>query len=175
MVKEYTTVTEVAGPLLVVENVEGIGFEEIVKVRLADNSIRMGQVLEIEEQKAIIQLFEGTSGIDVKNTRVRFVGEAMKIGLSMEMLGRTFNGRAEPIDGLPQIIPEKKADINGSAINPYKRDSPNDFIQTGISTIDLMNTLVRGQKLPIFSGAGLPHNELAAQIARQASVKTGEP
>jgi V/A-type H+-transporting ATPase subunit B len=173
--KEYTTVSEISGPLMIVEKVEDVGFEEIVKVRLQDGSIRTGQVLEVDEDKAVVQLFEGTAGIDVKHARVRFVGEPMKMDLSKEILGRVFDGRCHPIDGLPPVIPKKRMEINGSAINPYRRESPSDFIQTGISTIDLMNTLVRGQKLPIFSGSGLPHNELAAQIARQATVKTGEP
>ncbi len=175
MLKEYTSVREVSGPLMIVENVKDVAYAELVEVRLANNEKRIGQVLEVAEDYAVVQLFEGTSGLDVKNTRVRFVGETMKLGVSIEMLGRVFDGASRPIDGGPKIIPEKKLDINGAAINPYTRDHPNEFIQTGMSTIDLMNTLVRGQKLPIFSGSGLPHNLLAAQIARQATVLTKEP
>lgn len=175
MLKEYTSIKEVSGPLMIVENVKDVAYAELVEVTLASGERRIGQVLEVSEDYAIVQLFEGTSGIDVKNTRVRFVGETMKLGVSIEMLGRVFDGKAMPIDGGPKIIPEKRLDITGAAINPYTRDHPSEFIQTGMSTIDLMNTLVRGQKLPIFSGSGLPHNLLAAQIARQATVLTKEP
>jgi V/A-type H+-transporting ATPase subunit B len=170
MIKEYTSVGEVTGPLMVVEQVKDVAFGELVQVALASGEKRFGQVLEISEDKAVVQLFEGTEGIDTKETRVRFVGETMRLPVSEEMLGRVFDGRGNPVDGGPKIIADKTLDINGSPINPYRRHHPEDFIQTGISTIDLMNTLVRGQKLPIFSGAGLPHNQLAAQIARQASV-----
>jgi len=170
MIKEYASVAEVTGPLMIVENVTDFSYGELVSVTTSFGEERMGQVLEAHDDKAVIQLFEGTSGIDTKRTKVRFIGEAMKFGVSEEMLGRTFDGAGRPTDGGPPIVPKKRLPITGEAINPYRRHHPADFIQTGISTLDLMNTLVRGQKLPIFSGAGLPHNKLAAQIARQARV-----
>ena len=169
--KEYSTVTEVTGPLLIVEGVRGVAYGEVVKIRTSTGEERTGQVLEAQEDKAVVQVFEGTKGLDTKLTSVRFTGETMKIGLSRDMLGRIFDGMGRPRDGLPDIIPEKIMDINGLPINPTAREYPREFIETGISAIDGMNTLVRGQKLPIFSGSGLPHNELAAQIARQAKVK----
>ena len=171
MIKEYTSIASVSGPLLVVEGVSGVAYAELVKIITQAGEERLGQVLEAREDVAVVQVFEGTGGIDTSKTRVRFTGRTMKLGVSKDMLGRVFNGRGQPIDGGPQILPEKELDINGSPINPSARHVPEDFIQTGISTIDLMNTLVRGQKLPIFSGAGLPHNMLAAQIARQAKVR----
>jgi V/A-type H+-transporting ATPase subunit B len=170
MLKEYRTITEVAGPLLVVEGVEGATFEELVEITLPDNSKRRGKVLEVNRDKAIIQLFEGTDGVDVYSSRVRFLGRGIELGVSEDMLGRIFDGLGRPIDDGPEILPEKRLDINGAPINPYAREFPNEFIQTGVSAIDGLNTLVRGQKLPIFSGSGLPHNMLAAQIARQAKV-----
>jgi len=169
--KEYSTVTEVTGPLLIVEGVRGVAYGEVVKIRTSTGEERTGQVLEAREDKAVVQVFEGTKGLDTKLTSVRFTGETMKVGLSRDMLGRIFDGMGRPRDGLPDIIPEKIMDINGLPINPTAREYPREFIETGISAIDGMNTLVRGQKLPIFSGSGLPHNELAAQIARQAKVK----
>lgn len=174
MIKEYTSITQIEGPLMVVEDVEGIALSELVEVKTAEGEKRLGQVLEVSENLAVVQMFEGTQGIDVKNATARFTGESMKLGLSEEMLGRVFDGKGKPIDKGAEIIAKKRMDINGEPINPYTRHHPEDFIQTGISTIDLNNTLVRGQKLPIFSGSGLPHNQLAAQIARQATVKTGE-
>ena len=174
MLKEYTTITEVAGPLLLVEGVEGATYEELVQITLPDGSHRRGKVLEVDHDKALIQLFEGASGVDVQFSRVRFLGKGIEVGVSLDMLGRVFDGMGNPIDGGPKIIAEDKRDINGSPINPYAREFPREFIQTGISAIDGLNTLVRGQKLPIFSGSGLPHNRLAAQIARQAKVITGE-
>ncbi len=174
MLKEYTTITEVSGPLLVVEGVEGATYEELVLITLPDGSQRRGKVLEIDRDRALVQLFEGATGVDVQQSRVRFLGKGVEIGLSLDMLGRIFDGTGRPIDGGPEIIPEVKRDINGAPINPYAREFPREFIQTGISAIDGLNTLVRGQKLPIFSGSGLPHNRLAAQIARQAKVITGE-
>jgi V/A-type H+-transporting ATPase subunit B len=174
MLKEYTSVVDVSGPLMIVEKVTDVAYAELVQVTTPMGEKRLGQVLEIREDKAIVQLFEGTSGIDTLKTKVRFVGETMKLGVNEEMLGRVFSGVGKPIDGLPDIIPEKRIDINGNAINPYARMHPAEFIQTGISTIDMNNTLVRGQKLPIFSGSGLPHNKLAAQIARQAVVRGKE-
>ncbi|KAA0004311.1 MAG: V-type ATP synthase subunit B [Thermoplasmata archaeon] len=170
---KYTTVSEIAGPLMIVEGVKEVGYGEIVKIIEATGKERLGQVLEAGEGKAVIQVFEGTRGLDTKNTSVIFTGKPMEIGVSEEMLGRTFDGMARPIDGSPAPIPEEIRNVNGFPINPSAREYPRDPIQTGISTIDGMNTLVRGQKLPIFSGAGLPHNELAAQIARQAKV-TGQ-
>ncbi|UZE92829.1 MAG: V-type ATP synthase subunit B [Methanosarcinales archaeon] len=169
--KEYTTVTEVSGPLMVVDNVSGVAYGEVVEIKTPSGERRRGQVLEAQTNKAIVQVFEGTHDLDTDTTAVRFTGETMKIPVSVEMLGRVFNGTGTPIDGGPPIIPEKVLDIHGAPINPCAREFPRDFIETGISTIDGMNTLVRGQKLPIFSGAGLPHNELAAQIARQAKVR----
>ncbi|HDO19407.1 MAG TPA: V-type ATP synthase subunit B, partial [Thermoplasmatales archaeon] len=169
--REYTTVTQVTGPLMIVEGVEGVAYGEVVKIKTSTGEERTGQVLEVHEDKAVVQVFEGTKGLDTKLTSVRFTGETMKIGLSRDMLGRIFDGMGRPRDGLPDIIPEKIMDINGQPMNPVAREYPREFIETGISAIDGMNTLVRGQKLPIFSGSGLPHNELAAQIARQAKVK----
>ncbi len=169
-IKEYTSVTEVYGPLMVVEGVKGVSYGEVVEIETATGEKRRGQVLEALEDKAVIQVFEGTRGLDTLKTKVRFTGETMKLPVSIEMLGRIFDGTGRPIDKGPKIIAENEYDIHGEPINPTSREFPRDFIQTGISTIDGMNTLVRGQKLPIFSGAGLPHNELAAQIARQAKV-----
>ena len=166
----YRTVSEIQGPLLFVEGVKGVKYGELAEITLPDGEIRRGQVLMVENDKALLQVFEGTTGIDVPSTYIRFKGKGIEIDLSTEMLGRTFSGLGLPRDGGPAIIPEKRADINGAPINPYARDYPNEFIQTGISAIDGLNTLVRGQKLPIFSGSGLPHNKLAAQIARQATV-----
>ncbi len=168
--KEYSTVTEVSGPLMIVDDISDVAYGEVVRIRAPDGKERLGQVLEAQSTKAIIQVFEGTKGLDTKNTSVRFIGETMKVGLAVEMLGRVFDGTGKPIDGGPDIIPEERRDITGMPINPTAREYPKEFIQTGISTIDLMNTLVRGQKLPIFSASGLPHNDLAAQIARQAKV-----
>jgi len=168
----YSTVSEIAGPLMIVEGIKEVGYGEIVKIE-SNGDKRLGQVLEASEGKAVIQVFEGTRGLDTKNTSVIFTGKPMEIGVSIEMLGRIFDGKGQPIDGSPSPIPDDIRNVNGFPINPSAREYPRDPIQTGISTIDGMNTLVRGQKLPIFSGAGLPHNELAAQIARQAKV-TGQ-
>ncbi len=167
---EYTTVTEVAGPLMIVENIKDVSYNEVVKIKTVDGEERTGQVLEAYLNKAVIQVFEGTKGLETKKTSVRFIGETMQLGLSRDILGRIFDGTGNPIDNAPSIIPEVRRDINGNPINPYAREYPREFIQTGISTIDGLNTLVRGQKLPIFSGSGLPHNRLASQIARQAKV-----
>jgi V/A-type H+-transporting ATPase subunit B len=164
------TVNYVSGPLIFVQNVKGVSFGEIVEITLPDGELRTGQVLDISEKVAVIQVFEGTSWIDNLKTKVRFTGESAKINVSIDMLGRVFNGLGKSRDGGPDLIPEASLDISGMPINPYARDKPADFIQTGISVIDGLNTLVRGQKLPIFSGAGLPANRLAAQIARQAKV-----
>lgn len=167
---EYTTVSEVAGPLIIVEGIKDVAFNEVVKIKTSTGEERTGQVLEAFMDKAIIQVFEGTKGLDTDKTSARFIGETMKLGVSKDILGRVFDGTGNPIDNAPPIIPENRRDINGNPINPYSREYPREFIQTGFSTIDGLNTLVRGQKLPIFSGAGLPHNEIAAQIARQAKV-----
>ena len=167
--KEYKTITKIAGPLVFVEKTEPISYNDMVKISLPSGEIKNGQVLDTSDDVVVVQVFEGTSGIS-KDSRVKFLGETIKLAVSNDMLGRILSGAGKPIDGGPEIIPEKKLDIIGAAINPYARDSPKDFIQTGLSTIDAMNTLVRGQKLPIFSGSGLPHNEIALQIARQAKV-----
>lgn len=168
--KEYRTVSQIAGPLIFVDNISGVSYNEIVEITLPSGERKKGQVLDISEKIAVIQVFGTTAGISTQQTSVRFLGETMRIGLSSDMLGRAFNGLGEPRDKGPKVIPKEKVDINGLPINPYSRETPADFIQTGISTVDAMNTLVRGQKLPIFSGAGLPHNNLAVQIARQAKV-----
>ncbi|WP_321381259.1 V-type ATP synthase subunit B [Trichococcus shcherbakoviae] len=170
MLKEYKTVTEVVGPLMVVEQIEGVKFDELVEIQMQNGEIRHGQVLEVSKDKAMVQIFEGPSGINIKDTKVRFRGKPLSIAVSEDMVGRVFDGMGNPIDGGPEIIPEMNLDVNGQAINPVARDYPDEFIQTGISAIDHLNTLVRGQKLPVFSGSGLPHKELAAQIARQATV-----
>ena len=159
-----------SGPLMVVEGVEGVAYNEIVEIEAPTGEHRRGQVLEVKDDVAVVQVFEGTTDLNTLNTKVRFTGETAKIGVSKDMMGRIFDGTGKPIDGGPEIIPEKELDINGNPMNPASREFPAEFIQTGISTIDGMNTLVRGQKLPIFSGSGLPHNDLAAQIARQAKV-----
>jgi len=167
--KEYKTITRVAGPLIFVEKTEPIGFADIVKIALPSGEIKNGQVLDTSDDIVVVQVFEGTAGIDV-DTRVKFLGDTLKLNVSKDMLGRILSGSGKPIDNGPEVIPEKRLEIGGAAINPFARASPSDFIQTGISTIDAMNTLVRGQKLPLFSGSGLPHNEIALQIARQAKV-----
>jgi len=168
--KEYKTISEIAGPLVFVRKTEPIAYQELVSVKLSDGTVKRGQVLDSSDDMVVVQIFEGTTGID-QAASVRFLGETMKMPVSRDMLGRVLSGAGEPLDGGPAITPEAKLDIVGAAINPWARDNPADFIQTGISTIDGMNTLVRGQKLPIFSGSGLPHNELALQIARQAKVR----
>lgn len=167
--KEYKTITRIAGPLVFVEKTEAVGYGELVSLKLPDGSTKNGQVLDTSNDMVVVQVFEGTSGID-KQSRVKFLGETIKLSVSEEMLGRILNGAGKPIDNGADVIPEKKVEIIGAAINPYSREQPSDFIQTGVSTIDATNTLVRGQKLPIFSGSGLPHGEIALQIARQAKV-----
>ncbi len=170
MLKEYRTVTEVVGPLMVVEGVEGVKYDELVEIELQTGEKRRGKVLEVNGSKAMVQLFEGSSGINLKGTKAKFLGRPLELGVSEDMLGRIFDGMGNPNDDGPGIIAEKRVDINGEPINPVSRDYPSEFIQTGISAIDGLNTLVRGQKLPVFSGSGLPHAQLAAQIARQAQV-----
>jgi len=168
--REFQSVKSVAGPLVVVEGVSGVKFQELVQVVLHDGETRRGQVLEVDGTRALVQMFEGTAGIDVPNARVRFLARGITLDLSPEMLGRVFDGLGRPRDGGPPVIPEERREISGAPINPYAREYPNEFIQTGVSAIDGLNTLVRGQKLPIFSGSGLPHNQLAAQVVRQAKV-----
>lgn len=170
MLKEYKTVREIVGPLMIVDGVEGVKYNEIADIELQNGDIRRGRVLEINGPRAMVQIFEGSSGINLKGTKVRFLGRPLELGVSEDMLGRVFDGLGNPKDGGPKIIPEKRLDIEGEPINPVARDYPSEFIQTGISAIDGLNTLVRGQKLPVFSGSGLPHADLAAQIARQAKV-----
>lgn len=168
--KEYKTISQIAGPLIFVKKTEPVSYKEIVNIRLSDGSMRRGEVLDSSDDIVVVQVFEGTTGID-RDASVRFLGETMKMPVSKDMLGRVLSGAGDPLDGGAKIVPEQELDIVGAAINPWARDSPSDFIQTGISTIDGMNTLVRGQKLPIFSASGLPHNEMALQIARQAKVR----
>ena len=170
MLKEYKTITEVVGPLMVVEGVEGIKYYELVDIETQTGELRRGRVLEVNGDKAMVQLFENSAGLNLKDSKVRFLGRPLSLGVSEDMIGRVFDGMGRPKDNGPKIIPEKTLDIEGIAINPVSRDYPSEFIQTGISAIDGLNTLVRGQKLPIFSGSGMPHADLAAQIARQARV-----
>lgn len=173
--REYRTAKEIIGPLVLVDGVEGVTFGELTDIKMDDGSVRRGRVLEVNRDKAVVQVFEGTSGLSPENIAVKFLGKGIELGVSSDMLGRVFDGFGRPIDDGPEIIPEKWLNINGNPMNPYARDYPNEFIQTGISTIDLLNTLVRGQKLPFFSASGLPHSRMAAQVARQAKVlKTGE-
>ncbi len=173
MQKTYANVTSLAGPILVVEGVEGVKYEELVEVENEAGDKKMGKVLEINGDRAMVQMFESTQGLAITELKAKFLGKTAKLGVSTDMLGRVFNGAGKPIDHGPEILAEKTVDISGAAINPYSRSFPSDFIQTGVSTIDVMNTLVRGQKLPVFSGSGLPHAELATQIARQAKVNDG--
>lgn len=170
MLKEYRSIAEVAGPLMLVRNVEGVTYNELGEIELGNGEIRRCRVLEVDGNTALVQLFENAVGINLSNSKVRFLGRNLELPVSEDMLGRVFDGLGKPIDNGPSIIPEKRLDINGLPMNPTARDYPNEFIQTGISPIDGLNTLVRGQKLPIFSASGLPHSELAAQIARQAKV-----
>ncbi len=170
MLKIYKTIKQAAGPLLVVEGVEGVKYEELVEIEMQDGKIKRGKVLEVTEDKAVVQVFEDIRGMNLEGSKAKFLGKTMKLGVSDDMLGRVFDGAGRPKDNGPEIVAEKYLDVNGAPINPYAREYPNNFIQTGISTIDGLNTLVRGQKLPIFSGAGLPHSMVAAQIVRQAKV-----
>ena len=171
MIKEYKTISEVTGPLMLVKGVEGVGYDELGEIELTDGQIRHCKVLEINGTDILVQMFEGSAGMNLENSKVRFLGHSNQLGVSIDMLGRVFDGMGRPIDGGADIIPEKKMDISGLAMNPAAREYPSEFIQTGVSGIDGLNTLVRGQKLPIFSGSGLPHANLAAQIARQAKVR----
>jgi len=175
MVKEYRTIREIAGPLVLVGEISGVKYDELVELEMPDGEVRRGKTLEVSGDTALVQLFEGATGVDINHSKVRFLGRGLELGVSPDILGRVFDGMGRPIDDGPSVIPEKRLNINGDPINPYARAYPSEFIQTGISSIDGLNTLVRGQKLPIFSGFGLPHAELAAQIARQATVRgTGE-
>ena len=171
MIREYKTIEEVAGPLMLVRRVEGVKYDELGEIELPDGSVRRCRVLEVNGDNVLVQLFESSAGLNLAQSKVRFLGHGVELGVSPDMLGRVFSGMGEVIDGGPEIIPEKTLDINGTPINPAARNYPSEFIQTGISTIDGLNTLVRGQKLPIFSGSGMPHANLAAQIARQAKVR----
>ena len=173
MIREYKTIQEINGPLMVVRKVEGVTYDELGEIQLPNGDVRRCKVLEVNGDNAVVQLFESSAGINLKDSSVRFLGHPLELPVSGDMLGRVFNGMGRPIDGGPEILAEERRDINGLAMNPAARDYPNEFIQTGISTIDGLNTLVRGQKLPIFSGSGLPHAALAAQIARQAKVLDG--
>lgn len=176
MPKEYRTIQEVAGPLMLVKGVEDVAYDELAEIELSSGEKRRCRVLEIDGGNALVQLFESAAGINLSNSKVRFLGRSMELGVSEDMLSRVFDGLGRPIDGGPEILPEKRLDINGLPMNPAARNYPQEFIQTGVSAIDGLNTLVRGQKLPIFSASGLPHAELAAQIAKQAKVRgTSEP
>ncbi|MFI4912119.1 MAG: V-type ATP synthase subunit B [Sedimentisphaeraceae bacterium JB056] len=170
MLKEYKTVSSIAGPLMLVESVDNAKYGHIVDIELRDGSIRHGQILQVDGNRVLVQVFEGTEGVDTDDTTVRLLGKPQELAVSPDILGRVFTGTGQPADNGPAIIADKRLNINGSPINPFSRDYPNEFIQTGISTIDGLNPLVRGQKLPIFSGSGLPHDEITAQLARQATV-----
>ena len=174
MAKEYKTIREVVGPLMLVDHVEGVKYDELVKIKQANGEERIGKVLEVDKVKALVQLFDSAQGLKISSAKAVFLGHGIEIKLSPDILGRVFDGMGRPIDGGGEIIPEKVMDINGTPLNPVARDYPNEFIETGISAIDGLNTLVRGQKLPIFSGNGLPHAKLAAQIARQARVRNSD-
>lgn len=172
--REYMNVAGITGPLIIVEGVRNVGYGELVEIRTPSGEIRTGQTLEVDEDKAIVQVFEGTSGLSQRNMRTVFLGKTLEIPVHREMLGRVFDGLGRPIDGAPQVVSDIMRDVNGLPMNPYSREYPRDFIQTGISAIDGMNTLIRGQKLPVFSGSGMPHNRIAAQIAKQAKILTSE-
>ena len=171
MIKEYKSIQEVAGPLMVVTGVENVKYDELGEIELSNGEIRRCKVLEVNGDNALVQLFESATGINLAESKVRFLGKSLDFGVSPDILGRVFSGMGKPIDDGPEIIPEKRLDINGAPINPAAREYPAEFIQTGVSAIDGLNTLVRGQKLPIFSASGLPHANLAVQIARQAKVR----
>ena len=173
MTKEYKTIVEISGPLIFLEKTEPVGYDELVQINLPDGTTKRGQVLDTSEDIVAVQVFEGTGGLN-DESGVIFTGETIKLSVSKDMLGRILSGSGEPLDGGPRVVPDKRLDIRGASMNPYSRKQPEEFIQTGISTIDGTNTLVRGQKLPIFSGSGLPHNEIALQIARQAKVRGSE-
>ena len=167
---EYRGVSSIDGPLVFIENISDVAFDDLVEITSPDGETRLGQVLDVTATTAVVQVFGGTENLSQRDTKTRFLGESLRIPVSRDMLGRVFDGLARPKDGLPAPLTAERRDVNGMPVNPYAREYPRDFIQTGISSIDLMNTLVRGQKLPIFSGNGLPHNRMAAQIARQAKL-----
>ena len=169
----YLGLDEINGPLIALENVTGVGFDEVASIHLKDGSERIGRIVEISEDKAILQVFEGTKGLSLENTKLKFTGKPLELALSEEILGRVFSGAGKPIDGLGDIYPEKYGDINGKPLNPVSRTYPRNYIRTGISSIDCLMTLIRGQKLPIFSGSGLSHNKLAVQIVKQAKIAEG--
>ncbi|MGD9910570.1 MAG: V-type ATP synthase subunit B [Candidatus Izemoplasmatales bacterium] len=171
---QYIGLEEINGPLIFLDNVENVGFEEMVEIQMKDGSIRYGRTVQIEGKRAAIQVFEGTNGMSLNNTKIKFTGKPMEIGLSKEILGRTFNGSGEPIDGFGPLFVDKYQDINGTPLNPVSRVYPRNYINTGISSIDALTTLIRGQKLPIFSGSGMPHNELAVQIVKQSKIAEEE-
>ena len=170
MLREYKTIDEVAGPLMMIRRVKGVTYGELGEIELPSGEIRRCKVLEVNEDNAMVQLFESSAGINVAESKVRFLGRGIELPVSMDMLGRVFDGLGNPIDGGGKLISDTRLDINGVPMNPAARNYPSEFVQTGVSAIDGLNTLVRGQKLPIFSGSGLPHAQLAAQIARQAKV-----
>ena len=173
MIREYRTIREVSGPLMIVKNVEGVTYDELAELELPNGEVRHCKVLECNGDTAVVQLFENSAGINLKDSKIRFLGHPLELAVSEDMLGRVFDGMGHPKDGGPEVLAAEMKDINGLPMNPAARDYPNEFIQTGISTIDGLNTLVRGQKLPIFSGSGMKHNELAVQIVKQASVADG--
>jgi len=174
MIREYRTIQEIVSPLMIIKNVEGVTYDELAELELPNGEVRHCKVLEVDGSNAVVQLFESAAGINLSASKVRFLGHPLELAVSGDMLGRVFNGMGRPIDGGPEVLAESHNDINGLPMNPAARDYPNEFIQTGVSSIDGLNTLVRGQKLPIFSGSGLPHAQLAAQIARQARVLGGD-
>ncbi len=174
MILDYIGVKDINGPLIVLDGVENASYEEVVDIRLDDGSLRQGRIVQMDGKRAVIQVFEGTRGISLTNTRTRLMGRPMEMPLSPEILGRIFDGSGRPIDGLGDIFPVQTANVNGTPINPVSRVYPKNYINTGISTIDVLMTLIRGQKLPIFSGSGMKHNELAVQIARQAKISDGD-
>ncbi|HWP50752.1 MAG TPA: V-type ATP synthase subunit B [Clostridia bacterium] len=174
MIKEYRTIQEVAGPLMLIKDVDGVAYNELGEIELQNGEVRRCRVLEMNGSNALVQLFESSAGINLAQSKVRFLGHSIELGVAPDLLGRIFDGLGNPIDDGPEIMPDKRMDINGTPMNPAARDYPSEFIQTGVSAIDGLNTLVRGQKLPIFSGSGLPHANLAAQIARQAKVLGGD-
>lgn len=171
---QYAGLSEINGPLVCLEGAKGVSYDEIAEIKLEDGTKRLGRVVEMQGDKVVLQVFEGTNGISLTNTKISFTGKPLEIPLSTEMLGRTFNGAGKPIDGLGEVFPQKYGDINGRALNPVARSYPRNYIHTGISSIDALMTLIRGQKLPIFSGSGLSHNKLAVQIVKQAKIADSE-
>ena len=173
MSQQYIGLKEIRGPLIILDQVTNVGFEDVVEIELEDGTSRFGRVVEIRGDQAVIQVFEGTSGLSKTNTKTRLLGHPMEIALSREILGRVFNGSGKPIDGLGEVYAQAKADINGHSLNPVMRQYPRNYINTGVSAIDGLNTLIRGQKLPIFSGSGMPHNQLAVQSQHRFKRRSG--